>query len=91
VDEAGYGDIRVLAKGTGIALPGQVIGRVLTFGGHVLLARLLGPEVFGLYALGWTLLKVGTLAAAFGLPVGVVRLGSIEWRKNLARFCGVLV
>ncbi|HSB90101.1 MAG TPA: oligosaccharide flippase family protein [Anaerolineales bacterium] len=91
MDEAGYGDIRVLAKGTGIALPGQVLGRVLTFGGHVVLARLLGPDGFGLFALGWTLLKVGTLAAAFGLPIGVVRLGSIEWQKNPARFRGVLL
>jgi O-antigen/teichoic acid export membrane protein len=84
-------DVRVLAKGTGIALPGLVVSRVITFVGLTVLARWLGPQTFGLYAIGWTLLKVGSTVASFGLPVGVVRFGSQEIRRNQARFRGVIL
>ena len=91
MDESRLRDVQVLARGTGIALPGQLLGRVITFLGLTVLARLLGPPSFGLYAIGWTLLKVGTTLASFGLPVGVVRLGSQERETNPARFRGVLL
>lgn len=84
-------DVRILAKGAGIALPGQVLGRVVVFGCHVILARLLGPEVFGLYAIGWTILKVTGLVASAGMPIGVVRMGAEEWKRNPARFRGVIL
>jgi O-antigen/teichoic acid export membrane protein len=84
-------DIQILARGTGIAVPGQILGRVLTFVGLVALARLLGPAAFGLYAIGWTVLRTGTLVAAMGLPAGVVRLGSLERGRNPAGFRGVVL
>ena len=91
MDEALPSDVQVLAQGTGIALPGQVFGRVITFVGLTILARWLGPPAFGLYAIGWTMLKVGSTVASFGLPVGVVRLGSQERGRNPARFRGVVL
>ena len=73
MDEVAVDDVRVLARGTGIAVPGQVLGRLLTFLGLAALARMLGPATFGHYAVGWTVLKVGALVAALGLPIGGYR------------------
>lgn len=84
-------DVHALARGAGIALPGQVLGRILIFVCHVILARLLGSQAFGLYAIGWTILKVAGMVAVLGMPIGVVRLGAQEWKRDAPRFRGVVL
>jgi O-antigen/teichoic acid export membrane protein len=62
-----------LAKGAGLAVFGKFAGRLLAVLGDIVAARVLGPSLFGLYAIGWTLLRIIGLLAHLGLPTGVLR------------------
>jgi O-antigen/teichoic acid export membrane protein len=64
---------RTLASGAGIALVGKVGGRLLAFAGDILAARILGPVEFGLYAIGWTVLRMVSLFVLMGLENGIIR------------------
>jgi O-antigen/teichoic acid export membrane protein len=70
-------DIKKLAKGTGISLFGMMTGRGLWFLCQIIIARLFGAEVFGLYILGITTFKITELFARFGLDKGAMRFVSI--------------
>jgi len=89
-EETLQSDIRHLGKGAGIALVGRVGGRVLLLLNQVILARLLGPTEFGLFALGWTVLQMGSLISPLGLHQGIIRYGSQYWRADSARLRAVL-
>ncbi len=84
------GDVANLAKGAGITLFGRISGRGTHILGQVALARLLGPETFGLYAIGWTILRIAALVAPLGLEHGVIRYGSQQWHKDPSGLKGVL-
>lgn len=71
-----------LALGAGVSLVGVVMGRGLEFVKQVALARLLGIEAFGLYALGWNLLRSIGILLPLGLQSGVMHFGSGFWRKD---------
>ena len=45
---------------------------------QIILARLLGPGPFGLYALGWTIFRISRIAGLLGLDKGVVRFGGAQ-------------
>jgi len=64
-----------LAQGAAISLVGRVFGRATSAFTHVILARFLGPQDFGLYAVGWTTLQLGGVLAVLGLDRGVVYYG----------------
>lgn len=83
-------DVRVLAEGTGISLAGKLAGRGLHFLGQIVLARLLGPAAFGLYAIGWTLFRLSSVIGTLGLDRGVIRYATRHRIKDSARFEGVL-
>jgi O-antigen/teichoic acid export membrane protein len=68
--------IQTLARGIGITLPGRLIGRGLAVLAQVVLARLLGPEAFGLYAIAWAMLRLGESGVTLGLDQGVIHFGS---------------
>lgn len=70
------GDINTFATGASISLVGSVGGRGLFFLSQIFLARWLGPEVYGLYAIGWTTLRISSLLTPLGLDKGVVRIGA---------------
>ena len=74
--------INRLAKGAGISLVGVVLGRGLEFVKQVALARLLGMEAFGLYALGWNLLRSIGILLPMGLQNGVLHFGARFWRQD---------
>ena len=84
-------DVSRLAKGAGIMVPGRIAGRGLALLAQVVLARGLGQEAFGLFALAWTLLRLGEFVAPLGLEQGVVRFGSDLRRTNPPMFKKVLV
>lgn len=46
----------------------------------IVLARLLGPEPFGLVAIAWLILGLGNLVADFGLAAALVQQGTISSR-----------
>lgn len=69
-------ELATLSAGIRATLVGKFAGRGVQFAGQVVLARVLGPEGFGLYALGWTLLGILRMVAPLGLEHGVVRFGA---------------
>lgn len=81
--------IQALASGVGVSLVGKLFGRVIALATQIIIARVLGPASFGLYALGLTTLKVTGLFAPLGLDKGVVRFGS-RYRENRADFSAVI-
>ncbi len=58
-----------------IALGGKFGGKSIQLAGQVALARLLGSELFGLYAVGWSLFRFALLFSPLGLHNAVIRFG----------------
>ena len=83
-------DVNKLAAGAGLALGGRMLGRGLLLGVDVALARLLGPVQYGIYVIGWTISRLVQLLSPLGLNSGVIRFGARYWRRDDARFKGVL-
>ena len=75
-------DVRVLAKGAGIAYVGMFSARGIQVLAQIILARLLGPEMFGLYTLGWATLRLLDGFATLGLDKAVIRYGSMYRKKD---------
>lgn len=67
---------------SGTALFGRIFGRGIGYLGQIILARALAPDGYGLFAIGWTLLRLFSIAGHLGLDYGVVRFGSRYWNKN---------
>lgn len=84
-------DIKKVAKGTGISLFSMMTGRGLWFLSQVIISRLFGAEVFGLYILGVTALKVTELFARFGLHTGAMRFVSLYRNGYPNQLKGVLI
>ncbi|MGH7984752.1 MAG: oligosaccharide flippase family protein [Candidatus Acidiferrales bacterium] len=83
-------DSRILAKGAGVSLTGGMVAQVLSIFFQVLIARLLGAAEFGLYAVGWTLVRLLPPVNTLGLESGVTYFGARYLRSNGARFRGVV-
>ncbi|WP_420645351.1 flippase [Candidatus Leptofilum sp.] len=82
--------ISQLAVGASISFAGRFIGRGLQILSQIFLARLLGPAQFGMYAIGWTLLRLGSVLAPLGLNNGVIRFATQYWPDHLKKFDAVL-
>lgn len=80
-----------LAVGASVSLVGVVLGRGLEFFKQVALARLLGLEAFGLYALGWNLLRSIGILLPLGLQNGVLHFGARYWRQDDGALRSVLI
>jgi O-antigen/teichoic acid export membrane protein len=80
-----------LATGTGISILGRVVGRAGYTVSQVLLARVLGPANFGLYAIGWTLLCIAAVVAPIGLDQAVVRFGAHYYGEDKQKLKGALL
>lgn len=79
------GDVRVLAGGATITLFGKISKAVLVAATQILLARILGKEFYGLYAIGWNILTLGILLLPLGLQNGIIRFGAVFWARQAAR------
>lgn len=88
--ESSQANIGRLAKGAGISLVGRVMGRGGILLNQVVLARLLGVDAFGLYALGWTILRISSLVVPLGLDKGVIRYGARAWHVDEPMFKNVI-
>lgn len=84
-------DVDRMAAGAGVSLVGKVGGRGLDFAKQIIIARLLGAEAYGLYALAWNLLRVIGILAPLGLQNGVIHFASQHWRTADGRFKSVLL
>jgi O-antigen/teichoic acid export membrane protein len=84
-------DVNKLATGAGISLIGKMMGQGLYILGQMVLARLLGPAVFGLYAIGLTILRMAGMFSVLGLHQGVIRFGSRYRSSDPSRLRGLLL
>ena len=66
-----FGNLAEVALQFGFTLVGR--GSYLAL--QVILARMLGPEGFGLYAIGWTVAGLASTLAPIGMPQAILRYG----------------
>ena len=66
-----------VAKGGGISFFGLLFGRAIGFIFQILLTRILGASVYGLYALGFSIISIISNISLMGLQNAVFRFGSI--------------
>jgi O-antigen/teichoic acid export membrane protein len=91
ISEDSAKDIKKVAKGAGITFIGSAIGRCLFFLYQVIIARFFSIEVFGLFTLGLTVVKIADLLARLGLSMGAMRFISIYRKDDPGRVKGVLI
>lgn len=84
-------DISKLAKGSGITLIGSSLGKAVFFLSQILTARFLGVEFFGLYTIGFSVIKLSEILAGVGLKTGGMRFISIYNNKDNSRLKGTLI
>lgn len=91
-DAAGdMGEISALAAGFGVTLVGRIVGRGVQLVVEIVLARVLGPLAFGLYAIGWISLRLLGLVAVLGLDQGVLRFASPYWNEDRGQAWRIMV
>ena len=69
-------DHKTIAYGGGALLLASAFGNGLNYAFGIFLARTLGPEEFGLYALALTMFNMLTLAVVFGVDTGAIKFVS---------------
>src|SRR5436190_2929524 len=84
-------DATKLAGGATVTLLGKVANSLFQFISQILLARFLEPSLFGIYALGWTLLSLVEMLAPLGLERGVLRFGARYSRAEASGLKSVIV
>lgn len=70
-------EIKTIVSGAGIIFFGTIISVILKYAFELFLARSLGPELFGVFFLGFTIFKILERISLFGLHNGVIRYVSI--------------
>ncbi len=84
-------ELTTVAKGAGITFSGKAAGTGIKYITQVVLARLLGADLFGLYAIGMVVCQLGDVFSRMGLPGGTVRYVSIfQSSRDKQRLKGVL-
>ncbi len=84
-------DLERVATGTTVLLTGTVCGRGLQLVKQLLMARLLGPELLGVYAYLWNLMNLLSLVSPLGFQQGVIRFGTKFWRRDAEAFESVVI
>ena len=75
-------EIITIAKGAGIVLLGLILGFGFKYVFQILIARNLGPRLFGLFVLGDGIFKVSVMIAQIGLPYAIVRYVALFQGQN---------
>jgi O-antigen/teichoic acid export membrane protein len=83
-------DVGIFAKGASVSLIGSIAARAFAMATQVLMARFLGASDFGLYAIGWTLIRVFESVNTLGLATGVIYFGADYQRNDPSRLKGVV-
>jgi len=85
-------EISTIIRGAGIAFSGTIIGTGLKYFFELLIARQLGPQLFGIFFIGFSLYKILERLSTFGLHSGVLRYVSIYLaNKDLKRVKGTII
>lgn len=83
--------ILTTAKGGGIAFAGNLFGYCIRFAFGIVVARLLGAELYGLYSLGMTFPEIAGTIALLGLGAGLARYIPIAiTNKDESRLWGLI-
>lgn len=82
---------RSLIQNSGIAMAGRILGRGFGYVAQILLARGLAPEGYGLFAIGWTFLRLFSIAGHLGLDYGVTKFGTRYWGKDQAKVRNLII
>jgi len=82
--------VLILAKGASISLMGRGFSRLLLLVANAILAKVLGPAKYGLFAIGWSMLQISANTGQLGLPQGIIRLGAKYWKKEGEKFRGIV-
>lgn len=80
-----------LAQGVIVNLSGKAFGRSAHVAGQMILARLVGPIDFGLYGIGWNIMRIAGILAVLGLDSGVIHFASRYWGKDKRKFSETIV
>jgi len=80
-----------LAQGVFVNLSGKAFGRSAHVIGQMILARLVGPFDFGLYGIGWNILRIAGILAVLGLDSGVIHFASRYWGRDKKKFSDTVV
>lgn len=83
-------DVSTLAVGTIVSVIGKAGGGGLQALVQIVTARLLGPELFGLYAIGWTVLRIISRIASLGLDKGVLHFAPKYLGGEKSKFKGLI-
>jgi O-antigen/teichoic acid export membrane protein len=84
-------DARKLATGAMVTLIGKTTGGFLLLVTQIVMARYLGPQSFGLYGIGWTILGIIEFIAPLGLEKSVIRFSGYLWNGDYASYKSVLL
>jgi len=85
-------ELTTVAKGAGATFIGKLSRTGLQYFSQVVIARLLGIELFGIYALGIVLYQLGEIFSSMGLQSGIVRFVSIHRStNNIKKLKGVML
>lgn len=90
MNEANGSQIEGLATGAKTGLIGAIGGRFLSVFGNILIARLLGPAIYGIYAIGWTLVRFFSLVIPLGMDRAILRFAPRYLQKDSAGLKGLL-
>ncbi len=76
--------LRLVAQSSVIVFIGIALSKILTYAYRLVIARELGPEIYGLFSLAIVVSSFFIMAASLGLPEGVLRyLSFYRGRKEL--------
>ena len=67
-----------LFKNSLMIMTGNISGKIILIFSQILLARLLGPYDYGLFILGWTILRLSGIFSVFGIDKTVIFM---QWKK----------
>ena len=74
--------LKSVARGAGIFFIGIMLGRFLGYLIRMVIARLLGPEQYGLISLGISVVEISATLALFGLPTAINRYVPFYWTRG---------
>jgi O-antigen/teichoic acid export membrane protein len=84
-------DLSIMARGTGVALIGGLLGSVAGWIGQLVLARLLGPGGFGSYSIGLAIVGVAAQLSTLGLSSATIYFVARYAQEDTAKARDVLV
>lgn len=89
IDKTHERALKTVAKGAGIAFIGLLFGKFFAYLTRVFIARIMGPEVYGLISMGIAIISVFATLALLGFNPGLTRfIAFYRGKKNLEKVKG---